>query len=127
MTTASVLDAGPCSVSLVFLCGNLTTGHRRAAIASSELVGANIAPAVAKRPIREFNSWYVHLWLSLTLAQTWMTSEFREFACVEALLKKFAQTQNARSLVLIRSGRYSRDAQFGWDKARLYKTLRLAA
>jgi type I restriction enzyme S subunit len=55
-------------------------GIGETAIAQPECAGFNIARAVAKLPIREFEARYVHLWLSTSCAQNWMKGDSREVA-----------------------------------------------
>ena len=55
-------------------------GIGETAIAQRECAGFNIARAVAKLPIREFEARYVHLWLSTSCAQNWMKGDSREVA-----------------------------------------------
>ncbi len=49
-------------------------------IAPKSCEGYNIARAVAKIPIREFNSSYILLWLSTSIANAWLFGEAREVA-----------------------------------------------
>jgi len=69
----SVISGGEVLISVVGTIG-------RAAIAPTELKGANIARAVAKIPIREFEARYFLLWLSTSRAETWMVGDAREVA-----------------------------------------------
>ena len=55
-------------------------GIGETAIAQPECAGFNIARAVAKLPIREFEARYVHLWLLTSCAQNWMKGDSREVA-----------------------------------------------
>ena len=50
------------------------------AIAQPECAGCNIARAVAKLPIRDFNAQFVHCWLSTSRALSWLKHESREVA-----------------------------------------------
>jgi type I restriction enzyme S subunit len=49
-------------------------------IAPLECKGYNIARAVAKVPVRDFNSQYLLLWLSTSIARSWLVGEAREVA-----------------------------------------------
>ncbi len=69
----SVLRGGEVLVSVVGTIG-------RAAIASLDLAGINIARAVAKIPVREFEAKFVLLWLSTSRAENWMVGDAREVA-----------------------------------------------
>lgn len=69
----STLKGGELLVSVVGTIG-------RSAIAPPGVAGANIARAVAKLPIREFDSAYVLSWLSTSVAQAWMIQDAREVA-----------------------------------------------
>ena len=55
-------------------------GIGETAIAQSECAAFNIARAVAKLPVREFNARYVHLWLQSGRAVGWMKGDSREVA-----------------------------------------------
>ena len=55
-------------------------GIGESAIAQPECAGFNIARAVAKLPVREFEARYVHLWLNTSRAVTWMKGDAREVA-----------------------------------------------
>jgi type I restriction enzyme, S subunit len=55
-------------------------GIGETAIAQSECTGFNIARAVAKLPVREFEARYVQLWLSSSRALGWMKGDSREVA-----------------------------------------------
>jgi type I restriction enzyme S subunit len=55
-------------------------GIGETAIAQPECAGFNIARAVAKLPVREFNARYVHLWLQTGRAVDWMKGDSREVA-----------------------------------------------
>jgi type I restriction enzyme S subunit len=69
----SVLRGGEVLVSLVGTIG-------RPAIAPPDLAGANIARAVAKIPVREFDARFILLWLSSSQAEAWMVGDAREVA-----------------------------------------------
>lgn len=69
----SVLRGGEVLVSVVGTIG-------RAAIASPDLAGINIARAVAKIPVREFEAKFVLLWFSTSRAENWMVGDAREVA-----------------------------------------------
>jgi type I restriction enzyme S subunit len=69
----SVLRGGEVLVSIVGTIG-------RPALASPDLAGMNIARAVAKIPVREFEAQFVRLWLSSSRAETWMVGDAREVA-----------------------------------------------
>jgi type I restriction enzyme S subunit len=55
-------------------------GIGETAIAQPECAGYNIARAVAKLPVREFEASYVWLWLSSSRAVAWMKRDSREVA-----------------------------------------------
>ncbi|PKR26444.1 hypothetical protein CXK90_16365 [Stutzerimonas stutzeri] len=55
-------------------------GIGETAIIPAECAGFNIARAVAKLPIREISTKYVYLWLSTSLALSWMKGSSREVA-----------------------------------------------
>jgi len=55
-------------------------GIGETAIIPAECAGFNIARAVAKLPIREVSAKYVYLWLSTSLALSWMKGSSREVA-----------------------------------------------
>ena len=55
-------------------------GIGKTAIAQPECAGFNIARALAKLPVREFNARYVHLWLQSGRAIDWMKGDSREVA-----------------------------------------------
>lgn len=55
-------------------------GIGETAIAQPECGGFNIARAVAKLPVREFDARYVHLWLQSSRAVDWMKGDSREVA-----------------------------------------------
>jgi type I restriction enzyme S subunit len=55
-------------------------GIGESAIAQQECAGFNIARAVAKLPVREFEARYVQLWLSTNQAVAWMKGDSREVA-----------------------------------------------
>jgi type I restriction enzyme, S subunit len=69
----SVLRGGEVLVSVVGTIG-------RSAVAPPATQGFNIARAVAKMPIRDFNERYVNYWLGSSLAQEWMIGDAREVA-----------------------------------------------
>jgi type I restriction enzyme S subunit len=69
----SVLRGGEVLVSVVGTIG-------RPAIAPPDLAGVNIARAVAKIPVREFEARYVLNWLSTSRAENWMVGDAREVA-----------------------------------------------
>jgi len=69
----SVLRGGEVLVSVVGTIG-------RPAIAPLDWTGVNIARAVAKIPVREFEAWFVLLWLSTSRAESWMVGDAREVA-----------------------------------------------
>jgi type I restriction enzyme, S subunit len=69
----SVLRGGAVLVSVVGTIG-------RPAIAPMDLAGVNIARAVAKIPVREFEAQFVFLWLSSSRAENWMVGDAREVA-----------------------------------------------
>ena len=69
----SILSGGEILVSVVGTIG-------RTAIAQPEMAGVNIARAVAKVPVREFNSLFVSFWLSSSRAESWMVGDSREVA-----------------------------------------------
>jgi hypothetical protein len=73
LTPTSVLRGGEVLVSVVGTIG-------RSAIAPLDLAGANIARAVAKVPVRDFEAQFVPLWLSTSRAQNWMVGDAREVA-----------------------------------------------
>ena len=64
----SVLQGGEVLVSVVGTIG-------RAAIAGPELASMNIARAVAKIPVREFEARFILLWLSTSRAENWMVGD----------------------------------------------------
>ncbi|MFZ5495044.1 MAG: restriction endonuclease subunit S [Verrucomicrobiota bacterium] len=53
-------------------------GIGETALAQQECAGYNIARAVAKLPVREFDARYVRHWLTTSRAVTWMKSDPRE-------------------------------------------------
>jgi len=55
-------------------------GIGETAIAQPECAGFNIARAVAKLPVREFEARYVHFWLCTSIAVGWMKGDSREVA-----------------------------------------------
>jgi type I restriction enzyme S subunit len=55
-------------------------GIGETAIAQPECAGYNIARAVAKLPVREFDARYVRFWLSTSRAVGWMKGDSREVA-----------------------------------------------
>src|SRR6266404_5238305 len=55
-------------------------GIGETAIAQAECAGFNIARAVAKLPVREFNARFVHQWLQSGRAVGWMKGDSREVA-----------------------------------------------
>jgi type I restriction enzyme S subunit len=69
----SVLVGGEVLVSVVGTIG-------RSAIAPPEAAGVNIARAVAKLPIRDFNNRFLDFWLGSRSAQEWMVGDAREVA-----------------------------------------------
>jgi type I restriction enzyme S subunit len=69
----SVLRGGEILISVVGTIG-------RVAIASPDFTGVNIARAVAKIPVREFEARFVLLWLLTSRAESWMVGDAREVA-----------------------------------------------
>lgn len=69
----SQLRGGEVLVSVVGTIG-------RSAVAPAAVRGFNIARAVAKLPVREFNAHFVRYWLGTSLAQSWMVGDAREVA-----------------------------------------------
>lgn len=69
----SILTGGEVVVSVVGTIG-------RSAIVPPWLAGANIARAIAKVPVREFEARFIALWLSTSRAETWMVGDAREVA-----------------------------------------------
>lgn len=69
----STLKGGEILVSLVGTIG-------RAAVVPYECNGFNIARALAKVPIKDFNSKYIVYWLSTSIAKWWMVRDAREVA-----------------------------------------------
>jgi type I restriction enzyme S subunit len=55
-------------------------GIGETALAQQECAGFNIARAVAKLPVREFDARYVRHWLTTSRAVTWMKGDSREVA-----------------------------------------------
>jgi type I restriction enzyme S subunit len=55
-------------------------GIGETALVQPECAGFNIARAVAKLPVREFNARFVHLWLQSSRAVVWMKGDSREVA-----------------------------------------------
>lgn len=69
----SIVQGGEILVSVVGTIG-------RIAVVPKECAGFNIARAIAKIPIKDFNVRFIYYWLNSPVAQLWMVGDAREVA-----------------------------------------------